>query len=96
MEEGRNDGESSCNFGDGTDQNVQSLMFKMMMMMNYSQVLKQHALCRKVNLFFRFFINNVFYIHFDLTKSGSYDSYIKGKVKSVPLHARGAQRVPGS
>ena len=33
MEDRRNVGESSCNFGDGTDQNFQSLMFMMMMMM---------------------------------------------------------------
>ena len=33
MEDRRNVGESSCNFGDGTDQRVQSLMFMMMMMM---------------------------------------------------------------
>ena len=33
LEERRNFGESSCNFGDGTDQRVQSLMFMMMMMM---------------------------------------------------------------
>ena len=33
MEDRRNDGESSCNFGDGTDQRVQSLMFMVMMMM---------------------------------------------------------------
>ena len=30
LEDRRNDGESSCNFGDGTDQRVQSLMFMMM------------------------------------------------------------------
>ena len=30
MEDRRNVGESSCNFGDGTDQRVQSLMFMMM------------------------------------------------------------------
>ena len=33
MEDRRNIGESSCNFGDGTDRSVQSLMFMMMMMM---------------------------------------------------------------
>jgi len=33
LEDRRNIGESSCNFGDGTDQRVQSLMFIMMMMM---------------------------------------------------------------
>ena len=32
LEDQRNAGESSCNFGDGTDQRVQSLMFIMMMM----------------------------------------------------------------
>ena len=31
MEDRRKVGESSCNFGDGTDQRVQSLMFMMMM-----------------------------------------------------------------
>jgi len=33
LEDRRNVGESSCNFGDGTDQRVQSLMFMMMMIM---------------------------------------------------------------
>ena len=33
LEDRRNVGESSCKFGDGTDQRVQSLMFMMMMMM---------------------------------------------------------------
>ena len=33
MEDQRNVGESSCNFGDGTNQKVQSLMFMMMMIM---------------------------------------------------------------
>jgi hypothetical protein len=33
LEDRRNVGESSCNFGDETDQRVQSLMFMMMMMM---------------------------------------------------------------
>jgi len=33
LEDRRNIGQSSCNFGDGTDQRVQSLMFMMMMMM---------------------------------------------------------------
>jgi len=33
LEDRRNVGVSSCNFGDGTDQSVQSLMFMMMMMM---------------------------------------------------------------
>jgi len=32
LEDRRNVEESSCNFGDGTDQRVQSLMFMMMMM----------------------------------------------------------------
>ena len=32
LEDRRNVGESSCNFGDGTDQRVQSLMFMMMVM----------------------------------------------------------------
>ena len=32
MEDPRNVGESSCNFGDGTDERVQSLMFMMMVM----------------------------------------------------------------
>jgi len=31
LEDRRNNGESSCNFGDGTDQRVHSLMFMMMM-----------------------------------------------------------------
>ena len=33
MEDRRNVGENSCNFGDGTDQRVQSFTFFMMMMM---------------------------------------------------------------
>jgi len=33
LEDRRNVGESSCNFGDGTDRRVQSLMLMMMMMM---------------------------------------------------------------
>jgi hypothetical protein len=33
LEDQRNDGESSCNSGAGTDQRVQSLMFMVMMMM---------------------------------------------------------------
>ena len=32
LEDGRNVGESSCNFGDRRDQRVQSLMFMMMIM----------------------------------------------------------------
>ena len=32
LEDRRNVGENSCNFGDGTDQRVQSLMFMMVMM----------------------------------------------------------------
>jgi len=32
LQDRRNVGESSCNFGDGADQRVQSLMFMMMMM----------------------------------------------------------------
>ena len=36
MEDQRNVGESSCNFGDGTDQNLQSLIFMMMMMMKFN------------------------------------------------------------
>ena len=35
LEDHRNVGENSCNFGDGTDQRVQSLMFMMMMMITY-------------------------------------------------------------
>ena len=35
LEDRRNVGESSCNFGDGTDQRVQSLMFMMMMILRY-------------------------------------------------------------
>jgi len=35
LEDRRNVGESSCNFGDGTDQRVHSLMFMMMMMMTF-------------------------------------------------------------
>jgi len=33
LEDRRNVGESSCNFGDGMDQRVKSLMFMMMIMM---------------------------------------------------------------
>jgi hypothetical protein len=33
LEDRRKVGESSCNFGDGTDEKVQSLMFMVMMMM---------------------------------------------------------------
>jgi len=33
-EDRKNVGESSCNFGDGTDQRVQSSMFMMMMIIN--------------------------------------------------------------
>jgi hypothetical protein len=33
LEDRRNVGESSCNFGDGTDQRIQPLMIMMMMMM---------------------------------------------------------------
>jgi hypothetical protein len=33
LEDHRNVGGNSCNYGDGTDQRVQSLMFMMMMMM---------------------------------------------------------------
>jgi len=33
LEDRRNVGESSCDFGEGTDRRVQSLMFMMMMMM---------------------------------------------------------------
>jgi hypothetical protein len=33
LEDRRNVGKSGCNYGDGTDQRVQSLMFMMMMMM---------------------------------------------------------------
>ena len=33
LEDRRNVGENTCNFGDGTDQRVQSLMLMMMMMM---------------------------------------------------------------
>ena len=43
LEDRRNVGESSCNFGDGTDQKVQSLMFVMMMITR-----KKHL--EKVNL----------------------------------------------
>jgi len=39
LEDRRNVGESSCNFGDGTDQRVQSLMFVMMMMMMMMMIL---------------------------------------------------------
>jgi len=35
LEDRRNVGENSCNFGDGTDQRVQSLMFMMMMIKNW-------------------------------------------------------------
>jgi len=38
LKERRNVGESSCNFGDGTDQRVQSLRFMMMMMMMMIEV----------------------------------------------------------
>jgi len=34
LEDRRNVGESSCNFGDGTDQRVQSLIVMMMMMIS--------------------------------------------------------------
>ena len=37
MEDRRNVGESSCNFGDETDQRVQSVMFVMMMMISYNK-----------------------------------------------------------
>ena len=40
MEVRRDVGESSCNFGDGTDQRVQSLMFMMMMMMMMMMMIK--------------------------------------------------------
>ena len=39
MEDRRNAGESSCNFGDGTDRRVQSLMMMMMMMMSFGGVI---------------------------------------------------------
>jgi len=38
LEDRRDAGESSCNFGDGTDQRVQSLMFMMMMMIAFEGV----------------------------------------------------------
>jgi len=37
LEDQRNDGESSCNCGDGMDQRVQSLMFMMMMTLRYNK-----------------------------------------------------------
>ena len=40
MQDQRNVGEGSCDFGDGMDQRAQSLMFMMMMMMN---LFKQHS-----------------------------------------------------
>ena len=43
LEDRRNVGESRCNFGDGTDQRVQSLVFMMMMMM-------MTTACRKIRL----------------------------------------------
>ena len=50
LEDRRNVGESSCNFGDGTDQRVQSLTFMMMMMMmmmvmNDCTLQKTHCFC---------------------------------------------------
>ena len=53
-EDRRNVGESSCNFGDGTDQRVQSLMFMMMMIFerNYyrSPVLRSVCLMQRWQL----------------------------------------------
>jgi len=40
LEDQRNVGESSCNFGDGTDKTVQSLMF--MMMISHCKVIYEH------------------------------------------------------
>jgi len=40
LEDRRNAGESSCNFGDGTDQRVQSLVFMMMI----KKYVKRYAL----------------------------------------------------
>jgi len=36
LEDRRNVGDSSCNFGDGTDQRVQSSMFMMMTLLDYT------------------------------------------------------------
>jgi hypothetical protein len=41
MEDGRNVGENSCNYGDGTDQMGQSLMF-MMMKLKYLSLYCMH------------------------------------------------------
>ena len=43
MEDRGNVGESSCNFGDGTDQRVQSLIFMMMMMTMSDMRLYEHG-----------------------------------------------------
>jgi hypothetical protein len=45
LKDQRNVAESSCNFGDGKDQRVQSLMFMMMMM-----IMTRKKLAEKVNL----------------------------------------------
>jgi len=43
LEDRRNVGESSCNFGDGTDQKVQSLMFMMMIMTAVDKVVQLNS-----------------------------------------------------
>jgi len=48
LEDRRNVGESSCNFGDGTDERVQSLMFMMMMMVQ--NLLSSSLLSRNIKI----------------------------------------------
>jgi len=43
---------SNCNSGDGTDQRVQSLMFMVMMMMNYCTILNERCCCVLFSGFF--------------------------------------------
>jgi len=49
LEDRRNVGESSCNFGDGTDQGVQSLMF-MMMMISYNYQHKLYSIPEELSV----------------------------------------------
>ena len=62
LEDRRNVGESSCNFGDGTDQRVQSLMFMMMMMMIFPVLLGQMAVYqfRPQRWHFTFLLSSLF------------------------------------
>ena len=53
LEDRRYDGDSSCNFGDGTDQRVQSLMF---MMMNFVFFTEKNYY---VNLNIRYFVSKL-------------------------------------